>query len=98
MDPLKNPYAPGAGVRPPQLAGRDGDLDAFVALPNREEGEMGPRLATALVLNPDYVYEREIIYPGPLVTAEMVEGQTDRLIEEFAAYRFPLRGVTDKGY
>ncbi|MEA2003039.1 MAG: ATP-binding protein [Actinomycetota bacterium] len=29
MDPLKNPYAPGAGVRPPQLAGRDGDLDAF---------------------------------------------------------------------
>ncbi|MGD8485268.1 MAG: sugar ABC transporter substrate-binding protein [Chloroflexota bacterium] len=76
----------------------DGDLDAFVALPNREEGEMGPRLATALVLNPDYVFDREIIYPGPLVTAEMVEGQTDRLIEEFAAYRFPLRGVTDKGY
>lgn len=29
MDPLQNPYAPGAGVRPPQLAGRDGDLDAF---------------------------------------------------------------------
>lgn len=29
MDPLQNPYAPGAGVRPPQLAGRDDDLDAF---------------------------------------------------------------------
>lgn len=29
MDPLQNPYAPGAGVRPPQLAGRDADLDAF---------------------------------------------------------------------
>jgi hypothetical protein len=29
MDPMKNPYAPGAGVRPPQLAGRDDDLDAF---------------------------------------------------------------------
>ncbi|MDX2345204.1 MAG: ATP-binding protein, partial [Acidimicrobiia bacterium] len=29
MDPLRNPYAPGAGVKPPQLAGRDGDLDAF---------------------------------------------------------------------
>jgi ABC-type sugar transport system substrate-binding protein len=76
----------------------DGDLDAFVALPNREEGEMGPRLATALVLNPDYSYEREIIFPGPLVTAEFVEGQTDQTIEEYAAYRFPLRGVTDKGY
>ncbi|MCP4304201.1 MAG: ATP-binding protein [bacterium] len=29
MDPLRNPYAPGAGVKPPQLAGRDADLDAF---------------------------------------------------------------------
>ena len=29
MDPLRNPYAPGAGVKPPQLAGRDDDLDAF---------------------------------------------------------------------
>jgi ABC-type sugar transport system substrate-binding protein len=76
----------------------DGDLDAFVALPNREEGEMGPRLATTLVLNPDTTFDREIIYPGPLVTAELVEGQTDQTIEEFAAYRFPLRGVTDKGY
>lgn len=26
---MRNPYAPGAGVRPPQLAGRDDDLDAF---------------------------------------------------------------------
>jgi ABC-type sugar transport system substrate-binding protein len=76
----------------------DGDLDAFVALPNREEAEMGPRLATTLVLNPDTTFDREIIYPGPLVTAELVEGQTDQTIEEFAAYRFPLRGVTDKGY
>jgi ABC-type sugar transport system substrate-binding protein len=76
----------------------DGDLDAFVALPNREEGEMGPRLATALVLNPDYEYEREIIFPGPLVTADVVEGLTDQTIYEYTAYRFPLRGVTDKGY
>lgn len=42
-----------------------GDLDAFVALPNIDEGAMGVRLATALVLNPDYVYNREIIYDTP---------------------------------
>jgi hypothetical protein len=29
MDPIRNPYAPGAGQRPPELAGRDRELDAF---------------------------------------------------------------------
>src|SRR5919202_13289 len=29
MDPIRNPYAPGAGQRPPELAGRDGELQAF---------------------------------------------------------------------
>ncbi len=29
MDPVRNPYAPGAGQRPPELAGRDRQLDAF---------------------------------------------------------------------
>jgi hypothetical protein len=29
MDPLRNPYAPGAGQRPPELAGRDRELAAF---------------------------------------------------------------------
>ena len=29
MDPIRNPYAPGAGQRPPELAGRDGELDTF---------------------------------------------------------------------
>lgn len=29
MDPVRNPYAPGAGQRPPELAGRDGELEAF---------------------------------------------------------------------
>ena len=29
MDPVRNPYAPGAGQRPPELAGRDGELDGF---------------------------------------------------------------------
>lgn len=34
----------------------DGDLDAFVALPNLDEGAMGIKLATALILNEDYAY------------------------------------------
>ena len=29
MDPIRNPYAPGAGQRPPELAGRDAQLAAF---------------------------------------------------------------------
>ncbi|WP_433054041.1 ATP-binding protein [Dactylosporangium sp. CS-033363] len=29
MDPVRNPYAPGAGQRPPELAGRDRELHAF---------------------------------------------------------------------
>ena len=29
MDPITNPYAPGAGQRPPELAGRDEQLGAF---------------------------------------------------------------------
>lgn len=29
MDPIRNPYAPGAGQRPPELAGRDNELSAF---------------------------------------------------------------------
>ncbi|MCU1629329.1 MAG: hypothetical protein JWP64_4278 [Pseudonocardia sp.] len=29
MDPVRNPFAPGAGQRPPELAGRDKEIDAF---------------------------------------------------------------------
>jgi hypothetical protein len=29
MDPVRNPYAPGAGQRPPELAGRDRELGVF---------------------------------------------------------------------
>ncbi|HEV7825098.1 MAG TPA: AAA family ATPase [Mycobacteriales bacterium] len=29
MDPVRNPYAPGAGQRPPELAGRDAELGQF---------------------------------------------------------------------
>ena len=29
MDPVRNPYAPGAGQRPPELAGRDEQVGAF---------------------------------------------------------------------
>jgi hypothetical protein len=29
VDPVRNPYAPGAGQRPPELAGRDAELQSF---------------------------------------------------------------------
>jgi AAA ATPase domain len=35
MDPIRNPYAPGAGQRPPELAGRDQELTAFDVLLER---------------------------------------------------------------
>lgn len=76
----------------------DGDLDAFVSLPNLDEGAMGVKLATALVLNENYKYENEILYDCTLVTGEFIDGHTDQTIYEFAAERFPLRSVTEKGY
>lgn len=35
MDPIRNPYTPGAGSRPPALAGRDAQLEAFRVLLER---------------------------------------------------------------
>jgi AAA ATPase domain len=35
VDPVRNPYAPGAGQRPPELAGRDDQLQAFDVLLER---------------------------------------------------------------
>jgi hypothetical protein len=35
VDPVRNPYAPGAGQRPPELAGRDEQLQAFDVLLER---------------------------------------------------------------
>ncbi len=35
MDPVRNPYAPGAGQRPPELAGRDGELETFEVMLTR---------------------------------------------------------------
>ena len=38
MDPIRNPYAPGAGQRPPELAGRDEQLAAFEVVLARVAG------------------------------------------------------------
>lgn len=40
MDPVANPYRPGAGRRPPLLAGRDSTLDTFDVIRRRAE-ELG---------------------------------------------------------
>lgn len=37
MDPRKNPYAPGAGTKPPALVGRDGQIESFDILIKRLE-------------------------------------------------------------
>jgi hypothetical protein len=48
MDPIRNPYAPGAGQRPPELAGRDGELAAIeVALERAARGR--PERSVVLV-------------------------------------------------
>ena len=73
-------------------------MDALVSLPNLDEGAMGVKLAVALVQNPDYHFAREILYDCTLVTNGLIEGLTDQTIYEFAAERFPLRGITEKGY
>lgn len=42
MDPRHNPYAPGAGTRPPALTGRDGEIEAYEVLLDRlKEGVAG---------------------------------------------------------
>ena len=38
MDPVRNPYAPGAGQRPPELAGRTRQLDTFDVVLERVSG------------------------------------------------------------
>ncbi len=38
MDPVRNPYAPGAGQRPPELAGRDRELRQFEVVLERVAG------------------------------------------------------------
>ncbi|MGH9296093.1 MAG: ATP-binding protein, partial [Acidimicrobiales bacterium] len=42
MDPVANPYSPGAGTRPPALVGRDGEIDSMdVALQRLKLGRDG---------------------------------------------------------
>jgi len=42
MDPRRNPYAPGAGTRPPELAGRDVVIDRIeIALDRRRVAVAG---------------------------------------------------------
>ena len=43
MDPVRNPYQPGAGRRPPELAGRADEIDAFGVLMQRCERGLGER-------------------------------------------------------
>ena len=37
MDPVSNPYSPGAGLRPPELAGREAEVTSFTTMIARAE-------------------------------------------------------------
>ena len=43
MDPRRNPYSPGAGLRPAALAGRDPDIEAFEILADRTALDLASR-------------------------------------------------------
>ncbi|MBK5223198.1 MAG: ATP-binding protein [Acidimicrobiia bacterium] len=43
MDPRRNPYNPGAGLRPAALAGRDDDIEAFEILADRAQNGLMSR-------------------------------------------------------
>lgn len=43
MDPIENPYSPGAGRRPPELAGREPEVGRFEVLRQRIESGMSDR-------------------------------------------------------
>ena len=43
MDPVQNPYSPGAGRRPPELAGREPELNRFEVLRQRVETGLSDR-------------------------------------------------------
>ena len=43
MDPVSNPYAPGAGLRPPELAGRDREIEGFAILRRRAQRGLSSR-------------------------------------------------------
>lgn len=76
----------------------EGWVTADVALPTQDEAVMGPRLACALIMNPDYEFDREILYDTPLFSKEFYEGHTDMTIYEYMSQVFPLYGVTTGGY
>jgi hypothetical protein len=78
MDPMSNPYAPGAGTSPPELAGRDGVLsDANVTLgrikagrPAKSQMLLGLRgVGKTVLLNRIERMAREHGYHGLLVEA-----------------------------
>ena len=43
MDPVRNPYSPGAGLRPRELAGRDREISSFDVLRGRASGGLSSR-------------------------------------------------------
>lgn len=83
MDNVANPYRPGAGTRPPILAGRDRELDAFTTLIGRLELGRGER---SLVLSG---------LRGVGKTALLLEYERRALDRDWAAHPIEVRPDLD---
>lgn len=82
MDPIKNPFAPGAGRRPPELAGRHGAIDSVRLLLERSQAGRSDRgrvlhglrgVGKTVLLNEFVALARERGW-----IAALVEARTDR--------------------
>lgn len=68
MDAVVNPYRPGAGRRPPLLAGRQPILDAFTVVRRRaaEHGDLaaalGKKRAPSLSVERDELIKKGLVY------------------------------------
>ena len=69
MDPIRNPYAPGAGQRPPELAGRDEQLHAFDATLERVARDQPLRRPLSAAL---HMAVRELGHPQPDEVAQVL--------------------------
>jgi len=70
MDPLLNPYRPGAGAPPPILAGRESELEAIATLLGRLHAGRGERSIVLTGLRG--VGKTALLSPAPSAAIELL--------------------------
>ncbi len=95
MDPVRNPYRPGAGRRPPALAGRDAVLTAFDVVMRRSEdlGE-GDR---GWILNGLRGVGKTVLLNELLRRAPMTNGATCSTASSFTTHSKPSLAYRGSG-